>query len=52
MKVEISEEGIVFCDKLTCDAWMKPNIACGNCPIVSIARHIMQDNPYLVFEYL
>ena len=33
MMVEVSEEGIVFCYKVTCDAWMESETCCDNCPI-------------------
>lgn len=32
--VEVSEEGIVFCDDLPCNYWLSEKMACENCPIV------------------
>lgn len=33
MKVEISEEGIIFCDKIPCDGWRDMETTCNNCPM-------------------
>lgn len=39
--IEVSEEGIVFCDNLPCDCWLSEDKACENCPIV-ILRNLKQ----------
>ena len=32
-KVEVSEEGIVFCDGITCSNWIECENTCEGCPI-------------------
>lgn len=51
MKVEITEEGIVLCDSLTCDPlgnWIT-NDHCGNCPIIHVCEDFLELalKPYL-----
>ena len=38
MKIEISEEGIIFCDGVMCDplGLFDNNSQCGNCPLVAL----------------
>lgn len=33
MMIEVSEEAIVFCHKLACDAWIDSEVCCKDCPI-------------------
>ena len=37
-KVEVSKEGIVFCDGIPCSNWMFPDNTCENCPIVMFSE--------------
>ena len=32
-KIEISEEGVVYCDGLTCCHWIEPDTTCKDCPV-------------------
>lgn len=32
-RLEVSEEGVIYCDGLTCAAWMDTASRCDNCPI-------------------
>lgn len=42
MKVEVSEEGIVFCDSLPCSNWVESETTCENCPIDKIFYAVMK----------
>lgn len=42
MKVEVSEEGTVFCDGLTCSKWIESETTCENCPIDKIFFAVMK----------
>lgn len=42
MKVEVSEEGIVFCDGLTCSIWIESETTCENCPIDKLFFAVMK----------
>ena len=33
MKVEVSEEGIVFCNSFPCSTWIETETTCEGCPI-------------------
>lgn len=33
MKVEVTEEGIVYCDGITCSNWLERKTTCENCPV-------------------
>jgi len=45
MKIEMTEEAIVFCDGLTCDpiAMWESCAACGNCPLLRLCEEYFQD---------
>ena len=32
-RLEISEEGVIYCDGLTCAAWMNTDSRCDSCPV-------------------
>ena len=32
-KVEVSEEGIVFCNGIICNQWIETDTTCKDCPI-------------------
>ena len=40
MVIEVTEEGIVFCERLTCDPLGLYEVGqeCGNCPIIKFAE--------------
>ena len=44
MKIEISEEGIVFCDGLTCDpvSMYESCAQCGGCPFVPLIDRYLE----------
>lgn len=42
MKVEVSEEGIVFCDGLACSKWIECETTCENCPIDKLFLVVMK----------
>lgn len=39
MKIEISEEGVIYCDKITCDP--QKTMYCENCPFRPIFREFL-----------
>jgi len=42
MKVEVSEEGIVFCDKLPCSNWMQVSTCCEECPMDKASLRLLE----------
>lgn len=32
-RLDVSEEGVIYCDGLTCSAWMDTASRCDNCPV-------------------
>lgn len=44
MKVEVSEEGIVSCDGLTCSNWIESETTCDDCPIDKLFLAVMKHN--------
>ena len=53
MKVEISEEGIVFCDGLPCSNYDDADYSCGNCPVQAIISKAVENDPLLYLtEYI
>lgn len=42
MKIEITEEGVVYCDTLTCDIWNVTPYCLENCPLQEIIRTAKQ----------
>lgn len=42
MKVEITEEGIVFCDQLPCSNWYTIDTVCPNCPLDKALDKLLQ----------
>lgn len=34
-RIETTEEGVIYCDGITCTAWMNYSSKCDNCPILS-----------------
>ena len=42
MKVEVSEEGIVFCDSMPCWSWIESETTCENCPIDKLFFAVMK----------
>lgn len=46
MVIEITEEGIVFCDRLTCDplGLYEAKQQCGDCPILKFAEKYYEIN--------
>lgn len=45
MKIEISEEGIVFCDCLPCSNFDDVDHSCDNCPIQKIISKAAENDP-------
>ena len=38
-RIETTEEGVIYCDGLTCAAWMNETGRCDNCPITTQKLH-------------
>ena len=43
MKIEITEEGVVFCDTLTCESWRYSQFRCENCILFEIIQTFKQN---------
>lgn len=43
MKIDISDEGVVFCDGMMCDCWLAAQNRCGLCPLFKIYELIDTD---------
>lgn len=53
MKIEISEEGIIFCDHLPCSNYDSVDLCCGNCPIQALISKAVENDPLVYLtEYI
>lgn len=51
MKIEISDEGVVFCEKIVCSAWMDSCTCCDNCPIDRMYENLVKYQQNLAREF-